>query len=1080
MTDNATGTTPLPISLPASSFGLGHVVTHVPARLWFDVDSVSQQAQQPQTQQIANFDAKANEDCINGSTVAVNQHFVVYTVKNGLIRVLHRHSTLRTLLRAHLDARVTDIAFFQDGDILATVAGNEERSTLVIWRIFERPPEVTAEILLEITSLKSKITRVVWHPFNPNQFWMIHTNAHGCHIASLVETTKIRAKTPVSSSQSTTSGSSTASESGNHVRCDFAQDYALMDDVVTIQSTNYMEDDVTDLAWNLRDAARYVLTSHSSGEIVLWDLKRLVPQPQFNHNLITPGQIRVMRHPDQRPVTRCFFLPHDDRVDPRIQPPTNGGGGGGSSNGRDSFLTPCFATGSDHNATITLWSAIPAEPSSSLPHPLQMLSLERPSPSYVLDVVCGIPAPDGSPLSSFLVMADRHSGHILAFHLKSQWEVPKNSISSNNKQCLLAGSDYVVPFKTRYPIFSLNVQCTPTTDITEEELVDQAGLIFDTRIYAYQSKLVQCLTLTSYMCIPPPTATATWTKATPGVRVERLVVDEIYPTTEGATAAPAASTAATMKQPSTTTTPDDIQYDEDYDYYEGENDEDDGEDDDNNNNPASSTGAGTTTDASSDRNPFANWLGAIAAKAADDTAATPPMPAIPKSLSPTAARTSAVAATTTTTTPASTTYAVPVVTAPPASDLPAPDGEPLSFLSPSDFVAQGSSSSSAKKLPEPSPDKKQNSNNTSEATKKTSNNNKPGKKSNKRNTQQQNDPSNVTILKRDTTPRKSAPPSIVAGPPAQQQQQPMVDIASEIRQAVKEEIRNSVVPVVKNTIKESLNAAVISPLQSSIEQLSKQGVTVDHENLSAALVGSVDQPLMTAFSESMKSVFIPTLESVTGQILENLSENLANSTAESNGNASKDISAISSQLTTMTELVAELTREVQALREMQSRQIPPAHMVQQPQPPQTPVNSVEMTKAEIRRLLGEKKFEAAFTKAVSASTAELAVFCCANADVTEVLAVQKIQLTQPIILCLVQQLGTVVATGRNTTLQVELEWLQDLALSLDAKDQQIQQHVPRVLQQLVTSINARMANGDPNLRRPLQRLLSIIRGIGGS
>ena len=65
------GTTPIPTSMGGSS----------PVSVQFDW---KESAQQPQTQQIAVYEATPNEDCINGSVLDVNQHFVVYAVKNGL------------------------------------------------------------------------------------------------------------------------------------------------------------------------------------------------------------------------------------------------------------------------------------------------------------------------------------------------------------------------------------------------------------------------------------------------------------------------------------------------------------------------------------------------------------------------------------------------------------------------------------------------------------------------------------------------------------------------------------------------------------------------------------------------------------------------------------------------------------------------------------------------------------------------------------------------------------------------------------------------------------------------------------
>ena len=174
MTD-AFGATPLP---PVSKDTL---------KVWYNPTDTFGQAQQPHAQQVAAFEAVPNDDCKNGSVLDVNQHFLVYAVKNGLLRVLHRASSVRSLLRGHLQ-KITDVSFFQNGDVLGTVGGN-----VIIWRIFYTSPEIHAEKLLEIPSIGT--SRIVWHPFNPNQFWLLHTNKEGIHVATLVETTRITTTT---------------------------------------------------------------------------------------------------------------------------------------------------------------------------------------------------------------------------------------------------------------------------------------------------------------------------------------------------------------------------------------------------------------------------------------------------------------------------------------------------------------------------------------------------------------------------------------------------------------------------------------------------------------------------------------------------------------------------------------------------------------------------------------------------------------------------------------------------------------------------------------------------------------------
>ena len=103
-------------ALPTSSAGS-------PVRVYLDTAVLMQSAAQPQASSLANFDAAAYEDTINGKRIDINQHLIVYVVKNGLIRVLHRHTPMKTLLRAHKEQHVTDLQFFQDGDVLATVGG---------------------------------------------------------------------------------------------------------------------------------------------------------------------------------------------------------------------------------------------------------------------------------------------------------------------------------------------------------------------------------------------------------------------------------------------------------------------------------------------------------------------------------------------------------------------------------------------------------------------------------------------------------------------------------------------------------------------------------------------------------------------------------------------------------------------------------------------------------------------------------------------------------------------------------------------------------------------------------------------
>jgi hypothetical protein len=133
---------------------------------------------------------------------------------------------------------------------------------------------------------------------------------------------------------------------------------------------------------------------------------------------------------------------------------------------------------------------------------------------------------------------------------------------------------------------------------------------------------------------------------------------------------------------------------------------------------------------------------------------------------------------------------------------------------------------------------------------------------------------------------------------------------------------------------------------------------------------------------------------------------------------------------------------------------------------------------EILALLEKKQYEAAFTKSVSASTADLALFCCTQTKIHDVLGDNGPALSQPILLCLMQQLGTILVSSHDSKqLSLSLEWLQEIALSLDPSEKRIADHVPNVLQQLVNNINQNIQGGDPSLKRNLQRLLQVVRGM---
>jgi enhancer of mRNA-decapping protein 4 len=1045
------GTTPLPTST-ADVDGDG---TGAPVEIVMHMDPLVDIAQQPQTQQIAVYEPTPNEDCINGCLLDVNPHFVVYAVKNGLIRILHRHSAMRALLRGHAGQKVTDIRFFLDGDVLGTIGSKGPGdSTLIIWRVFEQSPEIQSEMLLEISSTSMQapeltMSRLLWHPFNPNQFWMMHSTQASKQVATLVETTRIQTRL----SEDVGDGSS------QHAVCQWHSPYSVMDGALQLQDAS---GGLTDLAWSGRDA-RHVLTVHDSGTIILWDLKQkdvVNDDESAGQDVTIPRKLCVLREDDATPYSRCCFLPHEQSV--------------GQESTLSTSLTTCFVTASHQNTVVTLWSAFKVPPSNAATAnaPLQYLAPTKlqtihmvPHPltsqptSFVMDVCYGPAPPNAAPPSCFLLMASRQTGRLFALHVRSVWSNDTvQQTQPQQQRALCVGVDYLVPFQLKHAIYSWSVVCSPTQDIAEEEIGERAGLIFDMKCFSYQSKSVQCLTLTSYMCLPPEHAYKNG-KYQGIVKVGPLTGKyAIAGSAENCDIVPTAVTSL------------DADYDEDYDVEDEDELEDARAESEA---PPPIGGLFPSTGGPLAQNPFANWLGAIAG--ANAAAQNPPPPPNPSDME---------------------------------------DAVTETFLSPVEMLA-GGSADTAVATGQPTrtttPSKQQRSSQKKAKGRSRSPKRSKSPKGKKNEDKNPFPDGKVTILKREpnaaTTlpsepvapplppdPRLIANPAILAAAgiplapplPTHNASVDMAAIESQISKAVAETMTSAMVPAVNMAIQESF-AALARPLRTSMDNLSKQGVSVNQDELKNAL--NIEAPLKAAMADTMRNVLVPTLESVVSQVLKQVETSMPAPPLDQ----SKAMEALMQQLAMMNAKMDGLTKEVHVLRNAVAGQ--GASASRGPTPPQSgppppggpspspsPQQILEQTRNTVTMLLQQGQFEAAFTKAVSASTPEMTVYCCSRTDISQIFGGSTPKLSQPILLCLMQQLGAVLSKTSNAQdLQTALSWLQEISLSLNPSDPSIQRHVPSVLQQLVQCINTRIVaegnSGNTQLRRPLQMLLQVLRGM---
>ena len=295
-------------------------------------------------------------------------------------------------------------------------------------------------------------------------------------------------------------------------------------------------------------------------------------------------------------------------------------------------------------------------------------------------------------------------------------------------------------------------------------------------------------------------------------------------------------------------------------------------------------------------------------------------------------------------------------------------------------------------------------------------------------------------------------------------------LVEEVHRSIKSEMQNNFLPEIVKTVTMTIEHSVVKPLQASMEKTLQQHTDVHTEAIMTAIYGSVEQPLKEAFTESMVFTLIPAYESATREIMSQVS------TSVNSVQAADKISGLSAQIDAMVKAIEVLTAEVTQLRSLVTSQNTSADAAPSASLPPSPADQMEAMRNKIAIDLQNGKYESAFTNALSLSTTDMAIFCCNHANVSDVLGGEKPALSQPIMLCLMQQLGAAMALTKGLDWENAVSWLQELALTLDPSNESIARHVPSVLQQLLGNINAKMQS-DPTLRRRLQMLLQVIRGM---
>lgn len=1034
--------------------------TTLPSKITLSESFVSSSRTQPHTTPITNLPSTPNT-VSTGSLLALNASYIVYAVKNGLIRVMDRSSSnpLRTLLRSHT-ARITDCAFFGTdasgkgggSDVLASVGGN----SVVIWRIFSREDELSSEILLEIEweppadGANFMCKRVVWHPFNPNQFMLIlndngdGNNDHNSQkVAMFVETTRLLTVSKDGHALCKASSSNTANPTVEG-----------MLDLIVLDGEDGKSTEVTDLSWSNLDS-RHVLSSHKDGYIRLWDLKdsvyivngKEVPAIDTSSSAkyaVSARCIMTVKVSSSSSVQRCFFLPSFEDACSFFK------SGGGTAMEPGSNMTSPFVSVTD-KGEVGLWS--PFTITGSPPSVVQIVDLDSVSSSPVQAAICCLPhgKTEDDPPSAFVILGDE-SGNLAALHLASQWRhVPSPEVAAQRKVAAVTGFNYMSMFKSLQPIYSWSVMYS----IDDSSDTKQ----FNIDCYCVQSKAVQKLTLSPTMCAAP-------TPLGQGYVPDGITLVDI----NSVISADEKSYADDDK----------IEFDDYDDVSEVEeveeeeeemkdmqppvsvNSEDSAEEDKGATHPNQPSSLPSFLTGKTNSSSFSNWLGNLAGKAKTPTSNVPPTPTVTPVATPVTSQQQHILDL----------NKFPLPNIPESTDSIPSKASSSSLLSPSEILgvkptdSENVGDSAAVKPKDKKPTKTEK------------------KDSSKTKTSQE--PGAVAILKREgpsgastIEPSSSGAIGSVTKEEVEeivrkavgfhfQKQETM--IVSEIQKAVRYEVQSGLVPILNKTVSKHLEETVSKTMKAQVNKSVKECMSIQTEEIANTVTASLREPLVDSFLATMREVMIPAYESGTRQMMEQISSSIETNldlNQKNDESAMKMMETMSTRMDAMGKTIEVLLKAVATLASQQNSRSAAESIA-------TTSNEDELKRVD--QLIQSQDYEAAFTKALSASKPELAVYACKLSDLSTVIEGDTPLLSQPIMLCLMQQLGADLS--QNEDLNMKIAWLQSVAVTLDPNNESIKKHVKGVCQQLVSNLQLKMADSDAGVRRQLQMLTQVIRGVG--
>lgn len=999
------------------------------SRITYTSPTTHQPKQQPHTTPIAHFASLPNIHP-TANLIAISPRFIVYVVKNGLIRVIDRRKALRTLLRGH-SARVCDLKFFSSDpksggvDVLGSVGGEGDTANVLIWRLFPKqggvgqPEEIGSEKLLEVRYKQA--VRIVWHPIHPNEFVLLHRphpDANGGG-GMLVETTKLMT-------------AKHATE--NHVVCELSQNDP---GGTLLWYDGFGSIGCLDMDWSCIDT-RLMLLCGGGHDIVLMDGQT--------------GQIvsilNIQKN-DEDIIDNVDSVKFVHRTDGIL----------GHFDAQKKALTEPFITGIKGNSEITLWSSfISPSDNTNADTPMRMRTLNMGyTPIQFHLSLCSSP---GSSLveslpKACIVLADRNSGDLYSVNI---------GMERRDEFTLVKGLDSISPFQIMHPVLSWMVMGDLVQDDDQEEEGDDSeDSKYEVSLFVVQGKAVQLLKLKPKMLRRPKLVLENGD----GLDLPSNVFvdyDNAADITEENIEEDVDADAAHYEYEE-----DDDEVFEDAGIPNGNEDEyDEDYDEDKNYNssiPKPPPGL-TNPDPSSQNEPnsFSNWLGAIAS----GSLPTPEVLPSPPTLQPNV-------------------QSMPAPVAP--SMIPPPPSSQQSFLSPAEILSSNSAQIKQEKTTmstlkpsssKPSTTRKKSPKQPDSRSKKLSSPPSPKIQILKREQPLSTDSSvKAPILPPNTVSTNGTlmEEALLKNTLQMQFKRHEATMLSEFQKSLRMETKNTLTPALTKHLSQTIEQSISKPLQSHVSKGVKDREKKMVKDIVDGVEKSVKEVTTRVFQENMRKVFVPAFEAATQEMFSQISSSLSKGQDTAKEDNAKLIMGLSDQISSLSDQLDRVNIDLQSVRGiLMLRETEAESEVDIGYPP--PASAEELLKEEILSLLSETNYSLAFAKALSVRDPKIAFYVCEHAKLSSILDDDN-DITQPILLCLMQQLSAGMSmNGNEMDLRMMAEWLQDIAVSIDPRDPAIKNHIGEMMTDNLENISSCIPRiEDGKIKRKVQMVLQIIRGL---